>query len=505
MRNLYLYLVVFIAGAAVLAIELLGTRILGPFYGVSLFLWSALITVTLIALSIGYAVGGRLADRGTTISRFYFIIAGAGLWILLIPWIKYPVLVLSEPFSLRFAVLAAAFVLFVPPLTLLGMISPYAIRLRASALNVVGRTAGDLYAISTMGSVVSALLTGFVLIPSFGVTLLTFWIGISLLLTASIGLIAERRFTAIPVAGVAILAILMASWLLPSEGPDPESGLIAVQQSPYAEIRVLDMERKRHLVIDGGVHTIVDPLSWESRFPYTAVIDLTREFFQAPGDLLLIGLGGGSIVKRFAREGWMVEAIEIDPVVVEFARKYFGLDPSEGVIYPMDGRQFLITQDKTYDVIVMDAFGSSSIPFHLVTQESFGLIAAHLKTEGIFALNIESNGWDGLIVRSLSATLRKHFNYVLALPTYEPASALGNLVLLAANFELTLPHELERENPGRDDRVRIFAWDNRLEPDTSDAPVLTDDLNPIDVWAEEINRAARRDLHRYFQPSGLSW
>ncbi len=152
------------------------------------------------------------------------------------------------------------------------------------------------------------------------------------------------------------------------------------------------MERKRHLVIDGGVHTIVDPLSWESRFPYTAVIDLTREFFQTPGELLLIGLGGGSIVKRFAREGWMVEAIEIDPVVVEFARKHFGLDPSEGVIYPMDGRQFLITQDKTYDVIVMDAFGSSSIPFHLVTQESFALIASHLKAGGIFALNIESNG-----------------------------------------------------------------------------------------------------------------
>jgi len=462
MRNAYLYLVVFIAGAAVLAIELLGTRILGPFYGVSLFLWSALITVTLIALSIGYAVGGRWADKGATTTRFYFMIAGAGLWILLIPWIKYPVLVFSESFSLRFAVLAAAFVLFVPPLTLLGMISPYAIRLRASTLNVVGRTAGDLYAISTMGSVVSALLTGFVLIPSFGVTRLTFGIGISLLLTASIGLIAERRFTAIPVAGVALFAILTAIWLLPSGGPDPEGGLIAVQQSPYAEIRVLDMERKRHLVIDGGVHTIVDPLSWESRFPYTAVVDLTREFFQRPGDLLLIGLGGGSIVKRFAREGWGVEAIEIDPVVVEFARKHFGLDPSDGVIYPMDGRHFLLTQDKTYDVIVMDAFGSSSIPFHLVTRESFGLIAAHLKAEGVFALNIESNGWDSLIVRSLSATLKKHFDSVLALPTYEPATALGNLILLAANFDLKLPHGLEREFASRDDRVRILAGFGRI-------------------------------------------
>ncbi len=108
-------------------------------------------------------------------------------------------------------------------------------------------------------------------------------------------------------------------------------------------------------------------------------------------------------------------------------------------------------------------------------------------------------------MRSLSATLKEQFNNVLALPTYEPASALGNLILLAANFDLTLPHELEREFSGRDGRVRILAWDNRFEADTKTAPVLTDDLNPVDVWAEEINLAARRDLHRYFEPSGLSW
>jgi hypothetical protein len=135
MRKSYLYVVVFIAGAA---------GILGPFYGVSLFLWSALITVTLIALSAGYAIGGRWADRGASWRSFYAIFAGAGLWTLLIPWMRRPVLVMAEPFGLRFAVLVAAFVLFAAPLTLLGMVSPYAIRLRASSLDVVGRTAGDL-------------------------------------------------------------------------------------------------------------------------------------------------------------------------------------------------------------------------------------------------------------------------------------------------------------------------------------------------------------------------
>ncbi|MGH7600761.1 MAG: fused MFS/spermidine synthase, partial [bacterium] len=112
MRNFYLYFIVFISGAAVLAVEILGTRILGPFYGVSLFLWSALITVTLAALSLGYAIGGRWADKSATLSRLCSLVAGAGAWLLLIPWLKQPLLVLTESLGLRFAVLVSAFVLF---------------------------------------------------------------------------------------------------------------------------------------------------------------------------------------------------------------------------------------------------------------------------------------------------------------------------------------------------------------------------------------------------------
>ena len=149
MKYLPLHIIVFISGAAVLAIEILGTRILGPFYGVSLFLWSALITVTLIALSIGYWVGGRWADRGARLSRLGVLLAAAGAWLLMIPWIRTPLLAVAEPFGLRLAVLVAAFVLFAPPLTLLGMVSPFAIRLKAESVERVGRTAGDLFAIST--------------------------------------------------------------------------------------------------------------------------------------------------------------------------------------------------------------------------------------------------------------------------------------------------------------------------------------------------------------------
>lgn len=506
MKNSYLYIIVLISGASVLAVEILGTRVLGPFYGVSLFLWSALISITLLALSVGYAIGGRWADRGAEFSRLCFLMIGAGIWLLFIPWLKQPLLFLSEPLGLRVAVLVASFILFAPPLTLLGMVSPYAIRVQALSLDEVGRTAGNLYAISTVGSVAAALLTGFFLVPNVGVNRLIFLIGVVLITTAAFGLMISRnrKEKAVAVAAL-IIAASLSGLMMPSESNDPENGLIAVEQSAYADIRVVDFEGKRYFLIDGGVHTIVDPETWESHYPYAAVMDVTRDFFETPGNMLLIGLGGGTIVKNFAREGWSVDAVEIDPVVTKVAMEHFGLTESEGQYFHQDGRQFLINSTKKYDVIIMDAFGSSAIPFHLVTDESFGLIASRLKPNGVFAINMESNGWEGLILRSLTATLRPHFSTVMALPTYkETEAALGNMVMISANRLLHRNAPPQYEIPSKEFMNSIaykkeFAWRNRFTPTIGNAPILTDDLNPVDLWSEEINHLARMHLHNFFE------
>jgi len=502
MHGPYLYTVVFVSGAAVLAIEILGTRILGPFYGVSLFLWSALITVTLVALSAGYVIGGRCADRGATQRRLYYLLAAAGAWIVLIPWITGPILAVAEPFGLRIAVLIAAFLLFAPPLTLLGMVSPYAIRVRASSMDVVGRTAGDLYAISTVGSVAAALLTGFVLIPNIGVRRLTLMTGGILLATAVIGLALKRKPGKVRAATLpALLLGAAVIWQIPSERADPGNGFLAIEQSPYAEIRVLDTpdRKSRLLLIDGGAHTIADPTSWKSAYPYVAMIGLTRCLARTPGRLLVIGVGGGSVLKDFAARGWSVDAVEIDPIVVEVAREHFGLTASDGRIFTMDGRQFLKGGGGTYGIVVMDAFGSSSIPFHLVTRESFGLIASRLDPGGVLAINVESDGWNGAVVKAVSATLRAHFVHVLALPAEASVQDLGNVVLLASNSSLDIPSDCESLRLPYARR----GWNNRFVPDTNRAPVLTDDLNPVDLWSEEINVVARRDLHRYFRELDL--
>lgn len=507
MMRFYVYFAVIISGGSVLAVEILGTRVIAPFYGASLYLWSALIAVTLAALSVGYAIGGRWADRGPRLERFALVIGLAGLWIALVPWMRHPLLALTEGAGLRTAVLITATVLFFPPLTLMGMVSPYAIRLQAATLNVVGTTAGNLYSVSTLASVVAAVATGFFLIPNIGVSRLMFLIGFTLIATSLLGLIVTRRQKAAPVALIVLIAAgFLAYRIAPVMQPDPNRGLIAIEHSAYGEIRVVDIYETRYMLIDGGMHTIVDPMTWESRFPYVNVLDLSKWMFDRPGEMLLVGLGGGSVVKSFYRDGWKIDAVEIDPVVTKIARTHFGLLPGEAQVYDMDARQYLITHEKTYDLIIMDAFGSSAIPFHLVTAEAFNLLRSRLNPGGVLAMNVEAVGWHDIIMRSLAMTARSRFGHVTLLPMAEPPDQLGNLVLLASDR----PIALEEEPPVPMDRFsadyhRAHAWDNRFEVDDPAAPILTDERNPVDVWAERVNLVARRELHEFFREHGIGW
>ncbi|HUV35761.1 MAG TPA: fused MFS/spermidine synthase [Patescibacteria group bacterium] len=500
MKHGYLYLCISVSGASILAVEILGTRILGPFYGVSLYLWSALITVTLAALSVGYALGGRLADRGATASRLGVLLGGAGVWLLIVAWIQGPILGAFEPIGLRTAVLSAAVILFFPPLMLLGMVSPYAIKLRTGSLSEVGRSAGNLYAISTVASVAAALLTGFVLVPHVGITRLMTAIGVLLIATAALMALQGRRAAARLLVPLAVLACgMVPTMFLPGESTGATRGLVHEVQSPYGEIRVVDRYGGRFLLIDGFIHTEVEPGTWRATSGYVNVIDISRRFFDSPGWCLLVGLGGGSIAKQFARDGWKVAAVEIDPAVTDVAYRFFGLDRAEAAVVHMDGRRFLATTGELFDIIVLDAFGSSSIPFHLITREAFALAATRLAPNGLLALNVIAHGWNDLIIRSVAATLRTQFPYVWALPIAEPPVEVGNVILFASRRPIELPYELpppEQRNSAEYDRVH--AWDNRFEPDTDGAPVLTDDRNPVDLWADAINLAVRGKLHEYF-------
>jgi spermidine synthase len=506
MARIFLPFAVVVSGASILAVEILGTRVIGPWYGVSLYLWSALIGVTLAALAAGYALGGRWADRGPELGRFSLLFVAAGLWTLIIPWLKQPVLAVSEPLGVRAAVLAVATVLFFPPLLVLGMVSPYAIRLKAERLEVVGTTAGNLYALSTLASVVAAVATGFLLIPRLGVTRLLFVTGALLVLTGLIGWLLARRARLAAVAAVLLpFLVAGAARIAPVERPDPARGVLALEHSAYAQIRVVEKDGYRFMLIDGAPHTIVDPATWRSQFPYVDVLEIGKHLHPQPGRLLLVGLGGGSVAKSYAADGWQVDAVEIDPVVTDLARTWFGLTEKEATVHHDDGRRYLAAQPPaSYDLIVMDAFGSSTIPFHLVTEEVFALIASRLRPGGVLAMNIESVGWHSPLVHAISATAAQAFAHVRVLPIAEPPSELGNVVLVAADWVL----EPMRALPPVTDRWSgaynlNHAWDNRFEPPAEGAVILTDDRNPVALWSDGVNLAARLQMHGYFGRNGV--
>src|SRR5207247_2618373 len=208
--------------------------------------------------------------------------------------------------------------------------------------------------------------------------------------------------------------------------------LLQLRDSPDAELRVLEQQGRRSLLVDGGIHTQVDSETRAPLLPYAIVGELAAELYPSGSRLLLVGLGGGSVARLFTRSGWKVEAVEIDSAVTGFAHQFFGLGDRDAVVHHEDGRRFLATTKDRWDVIFLDAFGSAS-------QDLGGPVAS-------------------------LAEDYEHWRVV----------------------------------------TRLHAWDNRFAPEPGWGPVLTDDLNPSDLWAEETNQAARKALHSEFALGG-SW
>ena len=204
-----LYLTVFLTGASVMVIELLGTRMIAPFYGASLYVWSSLISVTMIALALGYFVGGRWADRAKR-TGLSLIVAFAAVLTLVIPWATRSVLLATDPMGLRAGAFVSALVLFLPSLTFLGMVGPFAIKLATSRLDGVGTSSGSIYAVSTLGSVVGTLVLGFFLFPLIGSREILAGLGVCLLVLAVALAIYEQRQSGLTVAFLPTVLLVLS-------------------------------------------------------------------------------------------------------------------------------------------------------------------------------------------------------------------------------------------------------------------------------------------------------
>lgn len=493
-----------ITGALVMAIEVLGARAVAPFFGVSLFVWTALIAVTLLALSVGYLIGGILADRKNSSPGLLFgLIGAAGVLVLLIPLVKVPVFQATLPLGLRWGTLTSATILFGPPLFLLGCVSPYVVRLATQEWNRLGRTVGLLYALSTAGSVFGTLITGYYVIAAWGVSRAFQVVGIMLLVLAAIYFAVFRGRLAVLLLPVLALA---AGVVVPKASnatmPDgTQVNLIDTRDGFYGRVQVIEYKgaaaHTREMVIDALIQGGIDANTGQSVYAYPELLAHLALSANPHGKrALVIGLGPAIMPRLFSERGIETEIVDIDPTVVAVARTHFGL-PYTLQVHLADARYFLTTNTSHYDYIVLDVFSGDTTPGHLLTREALELVRARLAPGGVLALNmVGSLGKDKFITVSVMRTLESVFPWIKVVPMFAPGD-VGNIEVVAGLGEplINVPffNEIDAHPLARAALLKATTQPP-VTIDTQSGIILTDDYNPIDVLDLPMKEEVRRGI-----------
>lgn len=451
-RHGYLLLTVFFGGMTTLGVELSASRLLDPFFGNSLIIWANLIGLVLIYLTVGYYVGGRWADQDPRESTLFQITAWASFTVGLIPFIAAPILRWSvQGFAtynagLLVGSLLGVLILFSVPITLMGTVSPFAIRLSLRDVEHGGNIAGSVYALSTLGSILGTFLPVLILIPRIGTRRTFLLLALVMFLISLGGLLRSSRRRAL--AYSSLLAILLALAFFGNAGPIKASeGLIYETESRYNYIQVVKhgTEYYLHLNEGQGIHSIYDPNSvlvygiWDYFLlaPYFNDAPFTQD---QVGSLLLIGSAAGTIPKQYtAIYGPIpIDGVEIDPGIIEVGRRFFAMNEPNLNVTAQDGRYYLANVAKTYDVIGVDAYRPPYIPFQLTTQEFFQEIYDHLNEEGVLAINAGRTANDYSLVVALGSTIRAVFPNVYVIDAPDFGSDLGNSLIVATKRPTSL-------------------------------------------------------------------
>jgi spermidine synthase len=481
-----LFLTVFITGASVMVIELLGTRMIAPFYGASLYVWSSLISVTMIALSIGYYWGGRWADTSKR-TGLSLIIALAAIFTLLIPLLTRTVLLATDPLGLRGGAFVSALILFSPSLTLLGMVGPFAIKLATSQLDGVGKGVGSIYAVSTLGSVVGTLVLGFFLFPLLGSRQILIGTGIILLVLAIAVAVYEQKKLKVSVAILpSIVIAIVGLALLPKvvgAGHGYTGGnqfqIQSERESLYGWVRVIDQKTRdlRLLTSDASTIGASSISDGQSRLSYQEIVGLIPAL--APQKMhraLIIGLGAGHMAKVLHDHYHIVtDTLEIDPAVAQAAVDYFGYQPTGKAIIG-DARYEIRHLTGPYDLIIHDCFTGGSEPSHLLTVETLVQLRGLLSDQGMLALNFVAfaKGEHANALAAVSKTLAAVFPQQSVFIS-EPGRDFNDFIFLATKHQaINLDAKTLLDSQSAWLKERLFPVDNR------DGVLLTDNLNPLE-------------------------
>ena len=483
-----LEIVVFVCGAVVMMFELVGSRVLGPYFGTSLFVWTSLIGIILGSLSLGYYLGGKIADKKCSFKSLSLIIFLAAISIGLMVSIKdfWLIVLQSSIRDIRTSSVLASLTLFLPASVFLGMVSPYAVKLKIKNLNTSASTVGTLYAISTTGSIFGTFLAGFYLIPHFGTNKLLIILSVTLIII-SLALSAKKGTW----IKLSVFAIVVIGWFVIS-GLNymlPKSGFIDVDTAYnriwiYNRIDYRTNKIVKMMGINNENHSSMFLDSDELVNEYTKYYHLAKHFNPNFKKTLMLGGAGYSYPKDFLHKypEATIDVVEIDPKVTELAKKYFRLEESPRLtIYHEDGRVFLNKTQGKYDVIFGDAFSSHySLPYQLTTKEAVQKKYNILNDDGIVILNIISaiECEKGKFLRAEYATYKSLFPQVYLFPV--TASGYGNMVQNIILVAL----KSEKDQTFNDSDPKLNEYLQHLWKKTVDAdiPILTDNFAPVDYY-----------------------
>lgn len=473
-----------------MAIEIVASRILAPFLGNSVVVWSSLIGVILMALSYGYLQGGVLADRNPSLANLSGIVAVAALLTALIAVGKNACLTgVSHIADIRVSAILAEVVLFGPVSFVLAMVSPYVVRLKLKEMGSTGATVGRLYALSTLGSIVGTFGAGFYLLALIGSTAILFCISGILFVASFLLSVTAFRAARVAAVGIAALSFYLAPrtsvpfiagnhvfetdthyshWLV-YEAAD------AGTKRPIRSLVTDRFARQSSVFTDGGNDLVLE---------YLRYFRMGNYFHPNAQRTLLLGGGAFTYVGDFFRRnpGQSLDVVELDAALPGIAAKYFGLTPHSGLhIFTQDARVFLNRCTRKYDIVYLDTFGSAvAVPHYLTTEETARRIYDALSPDGVVMLNLVSaiDGYWGKFFRAEFATYRKVFPQV---EVFKPDDRPGDFrnVLVAAFKNPAAPH-LTSNDP----EIRSYLSHRWTKPIENDMPSLTDDFAPVEVYLQ---------------------
>jgi spermidine synthase len=499
-KRTLLLITVFVGGMTSLGVELAAARLLDPFFGNSLIIWAVLIGMVLLYLTVGYYIGGKWADRSPYYRVLYQITAWAAFLIGIVPFVARPVLLWSVQGFAEYSagILAGSLLgvvaLFSIPVTLLGCVSPFAIRLSMAGERVEssGNVAGGLYALSTVGSLVGTFLPVLVLIPNIGTRNTFLLFSFALLAVSLVGLFWELKARAsayllMPLALIVLIAVLPGGIIKPVQ----TGKLLHETESAYNYIQVVQWGDEVWLKLNEGqgIHSIYNPKSvlvdgvWDyfliapyfNNPPYTA---------DQVDSLALIGSAAGTVAKEYtAVYGPIpIDGAEIDPEIIRVGREYFDMNEPNFNTVAQDGRYFLVNSPRKYDAIAIDAYRPPYIPFHLTTREFFAEVRGHLTENGVVAINVGRTRDDWSLVEALASTLKAEFPNVYMVDLKHAGQELINVLVVATKQPTHLENLAANTALMTDPTLREVAESSipRAEEFTTPTVVFTDDKAPVE-------------------------